>query len=118
MGDLIPITQHKKYIPEKVRAELFYGIDCNLDETSRSLYHFLLAISSVNYGITYIKWATTEIAIHELSGSEWGRDFSQATIKGAFSLLRKNRYLRHSFARVLDARVLELLEFIGENTKG
>ena len=117
MGELIPITQHEKYIPSKVRADLFYGIDCNLDENARSLYHFLLSISSINYGITHIKWATTEIAINELNSSEWGREFSTATIKSAFSLLRKNRYLRHTYVRVLDARVLEMLEFIGENTR-
>lgn len=117
MGDLVPLTQHKNFVPIKVRAELYYGIDPNLDETARGLYHFLLAVSTVNYGITYIKWATTENAIQELNHSEWGREFSTATIKGAFSLLRKNRYLRHSYVSVLDARVLELLQFIGEDAR-
>ena len=117
MGDLVPITQHKKFVPSKVRAEFYYGIDSNLHETARSLYHFLMAVSSLNYGVTYIKWATTENAINELNTSEWGREHSTATIKGAFSLLRKNRYLRHTYVNELDARVLELLEFVDKTAR-
>jgi hypothetical protein len=117
MGDLVPITQHKKYSPSKVRACLFYGIDPNLDENARALYHFLLAVSTLNYGITYIKWSTTEDAIQELNHSEWGREHTTLAIKSAFSLLRKNRYLRHTYNRELDARVLELLDYIGENAR-
>jgi hypothetical protein len=117
MNNLIPITRHEKYMPTKVRADLFYGIDCNLDENTRALYHLLLAVSSVNYGITYISWPTTEDAISELLKTEWARNLQTYAVKNAFSSLRKNRYLRHSYVKVLDARVLELLEFIGVNAR-
>ena len=118
MGTLHPITQHTNFVPCKVRAELFYGIDSNLDENARSLYKFLLGVSTMNYGITYIPWATTDIAIEELYKSdEWGKDLQMYAIRNAFSLLRKNRYLRHTYVRVLDARVLELLDYIGENAR-
>ena len=117
MGDLVPITQHQNYVPARVRAELFYGIDCNLDEESRSLYHFLLGVSSINFGITYIKWATMEDAIFQLAQSEWGKKYSTATIKGYFYQLRKNRYLRFTYNKQLEARVLQLIDFIGENAK-
>ena len=117
MGDLIPITQHEKFILTKARAEWFYGIDCNLDENARSLYHFLIGVSNFNYGLTYLKWPTMEDAITNLQHSEWGRNHSTATIKNAFSQLRKNRYLRFTYNRELEARVMELIEFVGENAR-
>jgi hypothetical protein len=117
MGNLVSITTHQNYVPTKVRAELFYGIDCNLDETARSLYHFLLGVSTINFGITYIKWATMDDAIFHLASSEWGKGHSTATIKGAFYQLRKNRYLRYTYNRELEARVLQLVDYIGENAK-
>jgi len=118
MGSVTPITAHDDYIPSKVEASKFYLIDSALDENCKTLYEYLLTIAKQFDVMTYVSWATTGEAIDELLKSNWGRDLQIYVIKGAFATLRKNRYLRFQYDTTLEARIMELMEFIGESVKG
>lgn len=115
MGDLVPITKHEDYVPVKVRACLFYSVDNKLNENAKELYFFLSKVCKRDYGVNYLPWPTMEDAVEQIIRSEFGKDLQMYAIKNAFSNLRKNGYLRHTYNRVLAARILELREYIGEN---
>ena len=117
MEVLTTITKHPLYVPVKVRAFLYYGIDPNLDEPSRSLYRFLLGISKILHGLRYCNWPTMENAVIEVANSEWAKDMPTYAVRSAFTSLRKGRYIRHIYHTGLDKRVMELIGYIGEKTK-
>jgi len=118
MAELGIITNHKKYLPHKVRAFLYYGIDPNLDEPARALYRMLLSISKKFHSVRYCSWPVMEDAVIAVANSEFAKDMPTYAVRGAFTTLRKNRYLRHTFNVDLNERILELQEFIGENARG
>lgn len=122
MGTLHPITQHKQYVPAKVRAILYYGIDPNLEEIDRAIYKFLTEVcihmDQIIRSIRYCKWSTMEEAIIEVASSEVARDIPTSRVQTALATLRKNRYLRLTFNHELNARVMELLDFVGESARG
>jgi len=118
MGKLKAITEHKDYAPQKVRADLFYGIDGKLDDSAKSLYQFLWTVAKRREDRTgYLPWESMDHAIGEVVRSEYGKELSLSVVKGAFTQLRKNRYLHHTYDFILKARVLQLNEFIGEKAK-
>lgn len=114
MGSVTPITKHEKYIPARVKARTYYLIDPNLDDTARSLYEFLFGEAKVWHCMAYLEWPTTDDALNNIYRSSWGKDLQMTVIRSAFATLRKNRYLRFQYESVLTARILELMEFVGE----
>lgn len=117
MGKVVELSSHESYVPTKVKALDFYKYDSNLDVVARELYQHLEGISKRKHSTTYLDWPTTEEAMNALFQSNWGKDLPGYVIKSAFALLRKNRYLRFTYDSTIQARILELMEFIGESSK-
>jgi hypothetical protein len=118
MDNVVPITKHEDYVPFRVDASKYYKIDPTLDEHSRTLYEYILSITKKFHDMAYVEWATTGEATDGLMKTTWGKDLQMYLIKSAFGSLRRNRYLRFQYDTTLGARIMEVMEFVGESIKG
>ena len=119
MGDLIPITKNEKFVPKKIRAELFYGIDSNLDEDAKAIYQLIISTSrwKTTDGARCMLWPTVEDAVIAVKNSEFGKDLTISKIHTAFTTLRRNRYIRHRYDSATGKRIMEVIDFIGVNAR-